>query len=229
MKLTFKEKIKEQEDVVRFEFTAPDSISWQPGQYIHYTFPHSDADDRGIERWFTISSAPFEKDIWISTRISKDRSSTFKQKLLGLKPGDTIETDAPEGDFTITDLTKNYVFVAGGIGITPFRSILKQLHHERKAIRAELLYANRDTSTIPYKNELEAISREQNGLNITYFIGENRIDAEALKAAGAKLHDPIYYVSGPEPMVEAFKTILESIGVDEEHSRFDYFPGYEAQ
>lgn len=228
MKLTFKERIKEREDITRFAFAPTEPVSWQPGQYIHYTLPHSDADDRGIERWFTISSAPFEKDIWISTRINKERSSTFKQKLLTLAPGDTIETDTPEGDFTLTDLTKNYVFVAGGIGITPFRSMLNQLHHEGKSIRAELLYANRDELTIPYKSELEAIGREHGGLNITYFIGNNRIDAAALKAAGAKLNNPIYYVSGPEPMVEAFKTILESMGVDNEHSKFDYFPGYEA-
>lgn len=228
MKLTFKEKIKEQGEVTRFEFTPADPLSWQPGQYIHYTLPHDNADDRGIERWFTISSAPFEKDVWISTRINENRSSTFKQKLLNLSPGDIIETGAPEGDFTLTDLTKNYVLVAGGIGITPFRSILNQLHHEEKSIRAELLYANRDTSSISYKNELEAISRDWSSLNITYFIGDNRIDAAALRAAGEKLNNPIYYVSGPEPMVEALKTILESMGVDSEHSKFDYFPGYEA-
>jgi ferredoxin-NADP reductase len=138
-----------------------------------------------------------------------------------------IEVDDPEGDFTVEDLSREYVFVAGGIGITPFRSILNQLHHDGKEIRVELLYANRDEANIPFKGELEAISQAHEGFNITYFIGDNHIDEAALKHAGAKLNDPVYYVSGPEPMVEAFKATLENMGVDEAHAKFDYFPGYE--
>lgn len=228
MKLTFKEKFLKQGNVTRFVFTPAEPITWQPGQYVHYTLPHKNADDRGEERWFTISSAPFENDVWITTRITNDHGSSFKQKLLQLNPGDIIEADRPEGDFIVEDVSKNYEFVAGGIGITPFRSILNQLHHEGKDIRVEILYANRDEASIAFKDELEAISQAHEGINITYFLGDDRIDEAALKNAAATLSDPIYYVSGPEPMVEAFKATLEKMGIDEAHSRFDYFPGYEA-
>lgn len=227
MKLLFKEKLEKPGNVTRFVFTPETSLIWKPGQFIHYMLPHENADDRGDERWFTISSAPFEKDVWITTRIASDHGSSFKHKLLSLKPGDTVETDEPDGNFVIEDLNRHYIFVAGGIGITPFRSILNQLHHDGKEIRVELLYANRDETTIPFKDELEAISREHEGFNITYFIGDNRIDETVLRSAADKLDNPIYYVSGPEPMVESFKATLENMGIDDQHAKFDYFPGYE--
>jgi ferredoxin-NADP reductase len=227
MQLVFSGSSVQQGNVARFVFTPEQPITWIPGQYIHYTLPHDNTDDRGDERWFTISSAPFEKDIWITTRITAERSSSFKQRLQDLTPGDTIETDEPEGDFTVEDLSKDYVFVAGGIGITPLRSILNQLHHDDKEFRVELLYANRDEASIAFRDELEAISNAHEGFNITYFTGAN-IDQAALEAAAAKCTDPIFYVSGPEPMVEAFKTTLEQMGVDDQHAKFDYFPGYEA-
>lgn len=229
MKLAFKGKFVKPGNVTRFVFTPAEPTTWKPGQYVHYTIPHDKADDRGDERWFTISSAPFEQDIWITTRINNDRSSSFKQELLNLEPGEVIETDQPEGSFIIEDLTKEYVFVAGGIGITPFRSILNQLHHDGNELRVELLYANRDENNIPFRDELESISQQHPGINITYFNGDNIIDETALKEAGAKLDQPMYYVSGPEPMVESFKTTLENMGIDEQYAKFDYFPGYETE
>jgi len=227
MRLVFSDKLVKQGNVTRFVFTPEQPATWTPGQYMHYTLPHENVDDRGNERWFTISSAPFEKDIWITTRITDEHGSSFKQKLLNLTPGEVIETDEPEGDFTVEDLNKEYIFVAGGIGITPFRSILNQLHHDGKGLRVELLYANRDEASIAFKDELEAISNAHEGFNITYFTG-SQIDQAALEAAAAKCTDPTFYVSGPEPMVEAFKNTLEQMGVDDQHSKFDYFPGYEA-
>lgn len=229
MQLQFKERQLKLGNVTRFVFTPVEPLSWKPGQYIHYTLPHKNSDDRGDERWFTISSAPYEKQVWITTRINKAKSSTFKQTLLNLQPDDVIETNEPEGNFIVEDLGKEYVFVAGGIGITPFRSILSQLHHDGQDIRLELLYANRDENNIPFRDELESISQVHDGINITYFNGDNKIDEAALRDAGSKLNNPIYYVSGPEPMVETFKEILVSMGIDEEHSKFDYFPGYEAE
>src|SRR5690606_34399950 len=106
MKLVYKGHEAKQGNVERFIFQPEKPLTWTPGQFIHYTLPHKDADDRGDERWFTISSAPFEKDIWLTTRISPERTSSFKRTLLDLKAGDTIETDEPEGSFVVQDLTK---------------------------------------------------------------------------------------------------------------------------
>lgn len=229
MELIFKEQLVKQGNVNRFVFAPKTPLTWQPGQYIHYTLPHENADDRGDERWFTISSAPFENDVWITTRIMEQNGSSFKETLQSLTPGDVITVDEPEGDFVIDNLDQQYVFIAGGIGITPFRSIISQLHHAGKDLKAELLYANRDETSIPFKDELEAISQAHKDFTITYFIGEDRIDESVIREYAVRFSDPIFYVSGPEPMVEAFEALFKEIGIDENNSKFDYFPGYEAE
>lgn len=227
MKIQYKDSQPVVDNIKTYVFEPLQPVTWQAGQFIHYALPHDKADDRGDERWFTISSAPFEKDIWITTRWFDDTASTFKKSLDQLAAGDVIEVDDPDGDFIETDADNNYVFVAGGIGITPFRSILTQLDHEGKPIHVELLYANRNEATIPFKAELEALSQKHQDFNITYFSGDNKIDEAVLRSFGEKLDDPHYYISGPEPMVEAFKTTLETIGIDESHVKLDYFPGYD--
>ncbi|MGH7240320.1 MAG: ferredoxin--NADP reductase, partial [Candidatus Saccharimonadales bacterium] len=173
------------------------------------------------------SSAPHENDITITTRITPENGSSFKKHLADMKPGDTIEADAPEGDFVIDGYDRDYIFVVGGIGITPFRSILSQMEHDDKGANIEILYANRSQDTKAYKDELEALSSKHTDINVRDFYGDNIIDQAALEAAGAKLNDPTYYISGPEPMVEAFEKVLDNMGVDDAHKRFDYFPGYD--
>ena len=227
MQLKFKEVIPLEGDVKTFVFSPPDRVSWTPGQFIHFTLPHKDPDQRGDERWFTLSGAPFEGDVRITTRINSEYSSSFKKALLEMAPGDAIEADLPEGDFTVDDPSREYVFVAGGIGITPYHSILKQLDHDGKRIKAQLLYANRDKAAVAFMKDLESYKEKNPDLTVTYFYADHLIDEDALRAAGAKMREPIYFVSGPEPMVEAFKTTLEKIGVDADHSKFDYFPGYD--
>lgn len=227
MKLSFREKAELQGGVTRFTFTPEHTVSWQPGQFIHYTLPHEDVDNRGDERWFTISSAPHEGAITITTRIAGENGSSFKRHLAAMQPGDTIEADAPEGDFVLEGYDKDYVFVAGGIGVTPYNSILSQMEHDGESANIEILYANRSEATKAYKNELEAITSKHDSINVTDFYGDARIDQAALEAAGAKLNDPIYYISGPEPMVEAFEKVLDAMGIDDAHKRFDYFPGYD--
>ncbi len=229
MKPIFKESRPLVGNVKTYVFTPKEKISWQPGQFIHYKLPHASADDRGEERWFTVASPPYQNEVWITTRFFEDKPSTFKKALNNLKPGDEIETGEPEGDFIADNPNQNYIFVAGGIGITPFHSILAQWDHDGQPINVELLYANRDENAIPFKDELEALSKKHPNFNITYFIGDNRIDEKALKEFGQKVDNPYYYVSGPEPMVEAFEKMLENIEVPKDRRKFDYFPGYQPE
>lgn len=226
MNLTLEAIRNETGDVKTFVFTPDPATTWVPGQYVHYTLPHSPADDRGDERWFTISSAPHEQDIQITTRIFGDQASSFKHHLATLQPGQTIEADEPEGDFVINDEDNHYIFIAGGIGITPFRSIISSLHHDGKAINVDLLYANRDDQHIVFKDELEDIAAQHDNFHIKYFIGDNLIDEPVLAGFHNQDKDAIFYVSGPEPMVESFKTTLEKLGVTADKMHFDYFPGY---
>ena len=212
-------------NVVSFSFESDDSLQWLPGQYMHYILPHADADDRGTERWFTNSAAPSEGKVMISTRIDAEHGSSFKRVLQSLKPGDTIEADGPEGDFTVDDEARNYLFVAGGIGITPFRSILTEAHAKGAQLHVTLLYANRDEN-VPFKDELEQYVADNVNLHIDYFITPKALDADQIKQYADNLEDPLVYLSGPEPMVKSFANDLETLGISKESLKLDDFPGY---
>ncbi len=228
MKLTFREKQQLEGEVTEFIFDTPQDVIWRPGQFIHYVLPHDNPDDRGIERWFTISSAPYTGHVSITTRLYGDASSSFKKALNNLQPGDEIEADSPDGSFVIDDFSKDYVFIVGGIGFTPFHSILDQMEHDGKGANIEILYANRSPETTAYKTMLDNLASKHNDINVRYFYGDERITEDAIREAGAKLNNPIYYVSGPEPMTEAFEGTLNGLDIDDAHSKFDYFPGYES-
>lgn len=212
--------------VESFFFKPLESFTWKPGQFLHYVLHHEPSDARGSDRWFTISSAPFEGEVAITTRIA-EHGSSFKAALAAMKPGETIEISDIDGDFTIEDPARKYVFIAGGIGITPFHSILKEADHAKQQLEVTLLYANRDEQ-IPYRAELDAFAKNNPHLNIKYFVGE-RIDEKAIRDSVPSLSDAFFYVSGPEPMVESFGNLLKEMGVAPASIRQDWFPGYPAE
>ncbi|HET8883972.1 MAG TPA: FAD-dependent oxidoreductase [Candidatus Saccharimonadales bacterium] len=208
-------------------FEPSNPTTWQAGQFIHITLKHDDMDDRGDERWFTISSAPSENRLVITTRIYAEKKSSFKTALLALKPGDTAQADAPEGDFVIGDSTRNHLFIAGGIGITPFRSILTEADALDEQLNVTLLYANR-TNEIAYKNELDILQQSNPHLHIDYIVQPKKLDAQLLQQQISQMDDPLVYVSGPEPMVESLTAELATMGVTKDNIKGDYFPGYQA-
>lgn len=228
MILTLFEKKQETPDTISFKFKADENVIWRAGQYLRYTLPQDNPDDRGENRFFTISAAPHEGFVMITTRFASDKSSTFKTTLRSMPIGGQIQAHGPSGEFIVRNLAKEYVFLAGGIGITPFRSTLKELDFQRKPINITLLYANRSENNIPFKEELEEIASRNPGLKIKYAIDPQRIDADYIQNTIPNIQAPIYYASGPKPMVEAIEKELESLGVPKEHVKQDYFPGYEA-
>ena len=136
-------KKKEASDVFSFIFQSEEDFTWKPGQFLMYKLPHPDPDDRGDRRYFSVASAPFEKEIILTTRFDQKRGSSFKKALFGLPIGSTIYTEGPRGSFIIDDSFNDLVFITGGIGVTPFRSILLDLDYHHTPINATLLYANR--------------------------------------------------------------------------------------
>jgi len=228
MKLKLAVRNAESPGVVSFIFKPEQPLVWKAGQFLHYVLNHVSTDDRGSDRWFTIASAPYEKHVMLTTRFAAKESSTFKQTLKALKPGDTVEISDLDGDFTVDDPQQHYVFIAGGIGITPFRAILKQAAHDRKLLRVTLLYANRK-EVAAYKKELAALARRNPNLNICYLFHPRRIDKAAIKELVPDLKKPLFYVSGPEPMVESVGKMLQQLGVPKKHIKQDWFPGYPAE
>jgi ferredoxin-NADP reductase len=223
MKLKLIDKKVEESDVTTFIFEPAKPIAWQAGQYIHYTLWHNNADDRGTDRFFTISSPPFSKNPSITTRFFGDKSSSFKKALFALPIGGQIEADKPDGRFVLNSKASQHVFIAGGIGITPFRSILKQLDNDKQVPKITLLYANNNKDVI-FEKELDNIAKRNEQLTVRYFIGKHISNTDFEPFMGDS--ECVFYISGPEAMVKVYRVMLRKMGVKRRKIKTDYFPGY---
>ena len=226
MKLKLAGKRPEADGVTSFLFTSDQPIKWEAGQFLLYRLPHDGADDRGITRYFTIASAPFEGRVMLTTRFAGHGSSTFKRALLELPIGATVDAGDPDGDFVVGDPDTDHVFIAAGIDITPFRAILLDLDHRRGALDATLLYVNR-TPGFVYQAEIDALARRHGNLAVRYLVSPGRLTTATLRPLAARLARPTFYVSGPEPFVEAMGAVLSEVGVAAAQVKRDYFPGYD--
>jgi ferredoxin-NADP reductase/uncharacterized protein YndB with AHSA1/START domain len=204
----------------RFEPTKP--LYWTAGQYVWVELMHESPDVEGTRRWFTISSAPYEEVIQITTRIT---GSTFKQALSVLPLSGELELlEKPDGDFIWHDQAAPLVFVAGGIGITAFHSMCKQRIHDGLPLRVVLLYANRDEH-IAFKDEFDDWAREHPEFDLRYLTGA-QLSAESLVAEQPTLLQSLVYLSGPEQMVKAVGDQLLAAGLPQAQLRLDALPNY---
>jgi ferredoxin-NADP reductase len=140
--------------------------------------------------------------------------------------GDSFEMVKVGGDFTVDDPATSMVFIAGGIGITPFRAILWDLHHRQQPINVNLLYANRNQD-IPFLDELRDLESQHDSMSMHLLVEPERLTRERIDELVPDLSSPLFYVSGPEPMVAAIAGTLKEMGVDETRIKLDDFPGYE--
>src|SRR5450432_2032293 len=191
MKLTLHATKQEASDIFSFIFTPARPLRWQAGQYLHYILNHPKPDDRGVERYFSIASAPHEKRVMLTTRFAS-KGSSFKKALKKLKPGDAIEAREKGGDFVLDHRRKTFVFIAGGIGITPFRAILLDLDRNRKPLNVQLLFANRNNA-FPYRKELEALQKRHPEFRIDYVVSPERIDEKTIPQLVSDIDEPAFY------------------------------------
>lgn len=234
LKLIHKEKIAS--DSWELMFEKPEGFVYEPGQFLEIYLQHPDQDDRGIKRWFTMSSSPTESDLMITTRLVEKHSS-FKEALFKLNSGDNIKAKGPMGSFLLPkDTAKPVVWIAGGIGITPFRSQMKFLLDNKGQRDITLIYSNRTINDVCFADLWEtAKSNLKNFKYVQTLVdevpdnwmgGTGVVDEEMIKKAVSNITESEFYVSGPEPMVEAFKPMLEKMGVSEENIHQDWFPNY---
>lgn len=226
LKLIKKEEISG--NIYSFSFQNINSLKWHAGQFLQILIPHQNPDDRGVKRFFTIASAPFEEIIMITTRIETENSSSFKKAMINLRAGDIVECNEPQGKFIVEpeDLTKKIVFIAGGIGITPIRSILLDINHKKESFKADLLYANRDDD-LPFKKDLQNVENLNENFKIYYFIQPKFIVKEELDKLYKDYRDINFYLSGPINMIKAIANILYEKDISKDNIRTDYFPGYD--
>ena len=239
--LKFAGKRKVAENTYSFYFRTDQNFTFKPGQYFEWTVPHEDADAAGIRRYFTVASAPSNKEIEIGVRFSPAVSS-LKRRLLELKPDEEIIASQLAGDFVLpADKSKRLVFIAGGIGITPFKSMIQYLIDNQEKRSITLFYSNRRPEDISYFNFLNEVSRDLKNelhINVIYALtdletvpvnwaGERgRISAEIIKKNVPDYETCLYYLSGPTAVVSSFKKILLQMGVKKDQIKTDYFPGF---
>ncbi len=231
--LTLKKTEEIAKNIYAFHFTTAHAFMYRAGQYLEWTLPHSRSDIRGIRRYFTIASSPTESEIMLAARIAEG-SSTYKQRLHTLTPGDTITVTQLSGDFVLPKSVQDQtiVCIAGGIGITPFRSQIKYLIDTKQTARIVLFYCNKTEGDIAWRelwDEAKAI-----GVQTVYVLDTPSSDwsgeigfvtADMLKKYCNEPHSARYYLSGPPGMVNGYRTMLKGIGVYDSHIVRDYFSG----
>lgn len=215
-------------NIINFWFRPEQAINFIPGQFLEWTLPHKHVDSRGTRRYFTIASAPEEKNILLTTKFAPEKGSSFKSALKNLSPGEEITAGNLEGKFILPkDTTKKLCFIAGGIGITPFRSMVKYMINYGDCRDAILLYAVRTADEITYR-EIFAEAEKECGTKIRFIETQKdgQMDAARVKTYCPDFLERIFYVSGPESMVQSFEKMLSAMDVPKRQIKHDYFPGY---
>ena len=231
-------KLKNKKEIARktwlFSFEKPKSFSFNPGQAMRLT---KSGTDEG--RTFTIVSAPHEENLVFAMRMRS--SSRFKKYLGDLNVGDTVEAEGPTGQRFVLhgDTSIPAVFIAGGIGITPFHSILSHIAHEKLPYNITLFYSNRRQGDMALFDEISVFGKEIEGLvvvpiltkdkNIDLEYGEyGRLDETMLRKYVSNVMTPLFYIAGSPPMVMGVKNTLEKAGVQEDRILTKKFSGYES-
>lgn len=217
-----------------FYFAKPEGFEFRAGQFADYTLidpPETDAE--GNTRGFSMVQAPYEPDLVAATRM---RDTAFKRVLKNLPIGAEVKLDGPYGDFTLHKTASTpAVFIIGGIGVTPVRSMVAQATHDKTAHQITLLHASRRPADLPLQSDFEQLVRENPNFQYVVtvesapdgWLGERgRVDAAMVKKYVQDLHKPIYYLSGPEGMVKAMRGLLVSLEVNEDNIRTEEFAGY---
>jgi ferredoxin-NADP reductase len=222
MQVTFLGSQPIAENIKTFNFKPGEPVEQIAGQFIQMILPHDDPDDRGIKRWFTVSSSPTENHLSITTKLAGSKGSSFKQALMALQPGAKIEMVEPEGDFTLPD-DKNLelIFIAGGMGITPYHSMVKYLSDTNEQRKITLLYGVQSEAEACFLDLFKGY-----GVEIKLSVGQ-RFTTKSLMTTVGDPAGKLIYLSGPEPMVEALDASLKNAGLPELSLKSDYFPGYE--
>jgi glycine betaine catabolism B len=231
LKLEERREIAEQ--IYECVFTKPAGMQFQAGQYLEWTLPHKQADSRGERRYFTIASAPTEDKIRLAFKLVEGGSS-FKKRLMQLDHGEEIIASQLAGDFLLPkDANEKLGFIAGGIGVTPFRSHVQYMVDTGKSHDTKLLYCTNTVAEQAYQAEFVVASTKM-PLEVIAVVAKEAVETpneqgymtkELLERRVPDYKERIWYISGPPPMVDAYKKLLKERGVSGRRIKTDFFPG----
>ena len=220
--LLFLESYKESKDVYTFLFEKEKDLSWKAGQHGLFRITHKKI--KNPTRPFTVASAPTENIVKLTMKMN-DSPSEFKQAMLELKQGMKISMAGPVGSFYLKD-DKPTILIAGGIGITPFRAMLKQIEAEGNGIEKpiQLLYLDSEKSYL-YKDELDGIANNTS-IIITYLDSKDDLHQEIGKFVDLYKNNGNYFIAGPKAMVDSISSHLQSGNISKRNIKKDAFYGY---
>jgi ferredoxin-NADP reductase len=225
-----KEIIPRTYNVTSFRFPRPATLNYKPGQYLFVTIK---SGGKNLSKTLSLSSSPTEKKHIEFTKKLTD--SEFSNTLRTLKVGDWATIDAPYGKFTFEGENEKIALLAGGIGITPFRSICKYCTDMRLTAKITLLYGNRSESDIVFKKELEEMEKQNENLKVVFMLNEASngwkgvtgvIDAGLVKKEVPDYKERVFYVCGPPPMVQAMEKLIRDLGLPQTQLRLEAFTGH---
>ena len=225
------------EGSMAFHFAKPSRFDFKAGQFAIWTLPDPpETDAEGNRRTFSIASAPFEDQLMFATRM---RDTAFKRSLKSVALGTEIRIAGPMGSFTLhRDSARPAVLLAGGIGITPFFSIVKQASHDGLPHKLHLFYSNHRPEDAPFLDILQELEKTNTNFHLIATMTEMThsqrkwegetgfINKEMLARHVSDLQEPIYYIAGPPAMVAAMQEMLVTSGIDEDNLRMEGFAGY---
>lgn len=222
------------QDTLQVSFQIPQEVSFKAGQYMFVTLINPPfTDEKGNRRQFSINNSPNQKNILVMTTRVTD--SAFKKSLKQLPLGAEVEIGPIAGVFTLPENpTKPLVFIAGGIGITPFMSMLRYVKEQSLDYKITLVYSNRNQESSAYLDELKELANTLLDLKLiltltddTRWMGEtSKVDANFIKKYFPNVNDNLYMVVGPPAMVEAVELALKEAGVNQENIKVENFTGY---
>jgi glycine betaine catabolism B len=214
-------------DTFDFTFASDTPIRFTPGQYMEFTLDHTSADSRGNRRYLSLASSPTESKLRLGIKFGNPPSS-FKRSLLNMVPNQKIAAGQLIGDFTLPkDTTKKLVLIAGGIGITPYRSMLKYLTDMNQKRDIVVLYSAKTSSEFVYRDILQQ-AQDKLGIKTIYVdtSTQGHMDAERFAKEIPDFASRTFYVSGSHGVVVVFEDILKKLGVPHRQIITDYFPGF---
>jgi ferredoxin-NADP reductase len=235
LRLSGREEVAE--GTMAFRFEKPAGWQFKAGQAVDITLLNPpETDSEGNTRAFTLASAPQEDTLMIATRM---RDTAFKRVLRTLPVGSLVKIDGPFGGLTLHNNTaRSAVFLAGGIGITPFRSVVVRAAKEKLPHRIFLFFSNRRPEDAPFLEELQRLERENSNYKLIATMTEMRksnrswngetelISKEMLARHLKQAVSPIYYIAGPPGMVKGLHEVLNRSDVDDDDIRTEEFAGY---
>lgn len=220
-------------DTMEFRFEKPEGLEFRAGNSFDWTIVNpSETDKEGNTRTFSTLSTPTDRYIGFATRM---RDTAYKRVLKNADPGLEIKIEGPFGTFFLhKDELKPAVFLAGGVGITPFMSILRDVSEKKLSHKIFLFYSNKTIEDAAYLQELQELEKENQNVALIAIMTKDEkwkgekghVNKEILEKYLGDLISPTYYMAGPPQMIAGLREILVEAGNDEESMKWEEFSGY---